>query len=299
MNLAILMLFGAGASYGSEPDPSINTPPLGVNLFSRLAALGGFTSRIPEEIAMVFKRDFEEGMALFNEKMSVNLQEFHRELSLYLASFCPSPDSRYIRFLQKFGNRNIIVSSLNYDMMLEEAASHIGLRVQYGLERNYGSLRILKPHGSLNFWPDIPFENFRNIKISGPNSIAISAPVRPLDRQSSILRCQEDDSFSPAISMYAKGKRVPVCPEFVSQQQAMFEQACRRASRILLVGVRVMPEDQHVWRPLEKSAAEIVYFGSNQDEVELREWSSACKRKNLAFVNGFFESCLSYMQAEI
>lgn len=297
--MAILMLFGAGASYGSEPDRTLETPPLGIGLFPKLAAQGGFTSTIPEEIAMVFKRDFEEGMALFNERMSGDLQEFHRELSLYLASFTPTADSFYIRFLRKFGRRNVVVSSLNYDMMLEEAAMQVGLGVQYQLERNYGYLRIVKPHGSLNFWPDIPYKNFRNIRIYGPNGIALSAPVKPLDRLSSMQRCVADDSFSPAISMYAKGKRVSVCPEFVKQQQLMFKGACRRASRIILVGVRVVSEDQHIWSSLAESSAQIIYFGSDQDALELNAWSEASRRKNLMFVRGFFESCLSFMEAEL
>ena len=287
-----LVLLGAGASHGSEPNRAYKTPPLGNDLFGALTELGGVASRIPDDIKEVFEQGFELGMALFNERIDVQLQAFHRELSSYLADFIPSPDSYYIQLLRHLVGRNVIFSSLNYDMMLEEAAIMLGMSVSYGIERMPNAIRVIKPHGSINFWPDFPHEMFENCTFSGGGS-ALKAPVKPVDRSSAKYRCGVDTSFSPAISMYAKGKRVSVCPDFVQDQQMMFSTACRRASRIIIVGVRVVAEDSHIWEPILTSGSEVIYFGNGADEAELRAWTDAGNRKNVNFVNGYFDKVIA------
>jgi hypothetical protein len=293
--MAELVLLGAGASFGSEPNREIKTPPLGMNLFSELQSLAGFSSRIPEYIAAVFKRDFEEGMMFFSQEMPSEVQEFHRELSRYLSMFTPTSDSRFVRLLECLRKRNVIISSLNYDLMLEEAAKLVGLTVKYDIFRQHGSVRLIKPHGSANFWPDLPVENFRNFRTGYAGGILVSAPVKPLDRADSIARSVADDSFAPAMSMYAKGKHVSICPDFVSFQQTMFKQACRRASKITVVGVRVVPEDSHIWGPIAYSAADLFYFGNDNDRTELSSWVVDTARKNVKFKNGYFDSALSFI----
>lgn len=286
-----LVLLGAGASHGSEPDRTHKVPPLGNDLFSALSELGGVASRIPDDIKDVFGQGFELGMELFNERIDVQLQAFHRELSSYLADFVPSTNSYYIQLLRLFTGRNVIFSSLNYDMMLEEAAAMLGMSVSYGLERLPNTVRVIKPHGSINFWPDTPHEMFKNCTFSGDGTTLI-APVKPVTRLAAKQRCGVDTSFSPAISMYAKGKKVSICPDFVQDQQVMFSIACRRASRIIVVGVRVVSEDSHIWEPILNSGSEVTYFGNSADESELRAWAVAENRKNVNFVNGYFDKAI-------
>lgn len=287
-----LVLLGAGASYGSEPEGGVNTPPLGKDLFFELCKLGGIASKLPAHMKSVFRQDFEQGMAFFNERRNIDLQLFHRELSSYLADFVPSAKSYYAELVKLFHGRNVVFSSLNYDMMLEEAILAAGLHIRYRLMSEPDCVRLLKPHGSINFWPDFPHEMFVNCTSTGSGS-ALSAPVRPIHRQDAKHRCGVDTSFSPAISMYAKGKKVSVCPDYVSEQQMMFAEACGRASKIMIVGVRVVPEDSHIWKPIADSCAEVVYFGSNEDEVELKSWGVESGRKNIVFVEGFFGKAIS------
>lgn len=289
--MAMLVLFGAGASYGSEPEIGSETPPLGNNLFSELCKLGGVSSQLPADIKKSFHGNFEEGMGVFNERMSVELQSFHRELSSYLADFAPSLNSYYVKLLRLLHGRNVIFGSLNYDMMLEEAIEMVGMKTHYGLNRMPGTMRVIKPHGSINFWPDIPYQNFKNITFVNCG-VALNTPVIPLSRQAAKHRCGADTSFSPAISMYAKGKKVSVCPDYVTEHQSMFAHACRRASQIIIVGVRVVPEDTHIWRPILKSKSKITYFGSDEDKLELKAWTSDSGRKNIRFVKGFFDKAV-------
>ncbi|QGT81556.1 hypothetical protein [Pseudomonas coronafaciens] len=298
--MAILILLGAGASFGSEPNAESLTPPLGAHLFNALEALGGEASKVPDEIKQVFRSDFETGMALYFEKHSYKLQAFHRELSHFLSGFAPSITSFYVQLLNEFGKRNIVFSSLNYDMMLEEAAAKVGLSYHYDSVKRIGSVRVLKPHGSINFWPAIPASSIKNciFEINGKGS-AISSPVQTISKAAARLRCVEDDSLSPSISMYSKGKHVSVCPDFIGAQQNMFSRACRKASTIIALGVSVVPEDSHIWEPIRKSAAELIYFGNETDRVSLKGWSQNSGRGNLRYRQGYFEECLSFMRENI
>ena len=293
-----LVLLGAGASHGSEPS-KVGTPPLGDKLFGELCKLGGVASRISDDIKKVFDdQGFEVGMGLFNDRLRVQLQSFHRELSCYLADFVPSDQSYYIQLLKILSGRNVIFSSLNYDMMLEEAATMLGMSVDYCLEREPNRLRLIKPHGSINFWPRSRPSAFQNISFSGPGA-ALEATVQPVDRVAAKHRCGVDTAFSPAISMYAKGKEVSVCPSFVLAQQEMFADACERASRIIIIGVRVVSEDSHIWGPLSDSGAEITYYGDKVDEVKLREWEASVNRKNVNFVEGYFDKAVDQISPYI
>lgn len=290
-----LVLLGAGASYGSEP-ANIGTPPLGDELFGELCNLGGIASGIPEEIKAVFAaQGFEQGMKAYYDRKDDELQAFHRELSSYLADFVPTQKSYYVELLNLLRGRNVIFSSLNYDMMLEEAIFMLGMNVSYDLERRVNSVRVLKPHGSINFWHDFPDGMFSGGTFSKVHSV-LRARVRPVDRVTAKHKSITDTCFSPAMSMYVKGKNVPVCPDFVLGQQEMFSDACRRASRIIVIGVRVVKEDTHVWGPLLDSGSEITYFGGKKDEVEFKEWSEATGRKNVVFVDAYFDRALSHIE---
>ncbi|MDF5774054.1 hypothetical protein [Pseudomonas syringae] len=298
--MAILMLLGAGASFGSEPRREVVTPPLGAGLFKALEALGGEASNVPDEIKEVFRDDFETGMALYFEKHSDRMIKFNRELSYFLSGFSPSDSSSYVQLLSEFGRRNIVFSSLNYDVMLEEAAAKIGLGFSYDYSRVYGSIRIIKPHGSVNVWPALPGFSVKNNTISlNTCRTFIDGPVELLTRDAVRARCLEESDLYPSIAMYAKGKSVSICPRFTEEQQNNFALACRRASKIITLGVRVVPEDNHIWQPIQKSAAELIYFGDHNDKPALDAWSYNYGKKNVKYVEGYFEQCLSFMKSEI
>lgn len=292
--MATLMLLGAGASFGSEPDRSLPTPPLGIDLFARLEELGRISASIPVHIKKVLQKDFEVGMGVLDKECQFFVQGFHRELCLYLSGFSPSDSNYYIELLRLVGNKNYIFASLNYDMMLEDAANILGLNYHYNVQGGVESVRVLKPHGSLNFWPDVPASMFVNCGFGGKGAV-LDTTVTALTKARAIRRCTAETSLSPSISMYAKGKRVTICPAFVSRQQAFFTQACKSASRIIILGVKVIPEDRHIWEAIGNSPADIYYFGNEADEVLLRNWADNADRKNVNFSLGYFKECLSFI----
>lgn len=291
-----LVLLGAGASHGSEP-AGYATPPLGDGLFEKLASRPGIASKLPNKTKKLFK-DFEQGMADFAISNSGDIQQFQREMAYYLAEFSPSPNSLFFRILEIFDRKETVFASLNYDLLLEEAMEACGYRPCYDLELLYKRIRLIKPHGSSNFWYDLPGYSFRNIRVVNCG-IALSAPVTPRTRTETLALCQTDDSFAPAMSMYAKGKEVKTCPDFVIQQQALFEEACSKVKEIYIIGVRVVPEDAHVWGPLMKSSAHLTYFGRGNDESEFIAWVKSVGKENSSFVHGYFGEALDYIKMKL
>jgi len=84
--MAALILFGAGASYGSKHVEGDKAPPLGIDLFRELALREGIASSLPDGIKNEFVENFEVGMAKYYEHSNGNIMTFQREMAEYLAS---------------------------------------------------------------------------------------------------------------------------------------------------------------------------------------------------------------------
>jgi len=294
-----LVVLGAGASYGSEPCKD-NVPPLGNHLFDKLVSRGGVASKVSEKVKAIFRSDFESGMAAFMEENPAGAGPFQREMALYLSEFSPALDSLYHVMLDVFNPKTTTFSTLNYDLLLERAILQRGLKYHYAAGRPVNSLPIIKPHGSSNFWPDIPLGAFTGSTIVNTNPLGadVVAPIKPLLPNEAVDRCRLDGTFSPAMSMYAKGKHVRTSPDFVMEQQLLFEQACMRAENIYVIGVKIVPEDAHVWGPIANSRGKMNYFGAKWDEELFNSWRFRSKRKSAVFVEAFFEEALTWIKGK-
>jgi hypothetical protein len=298
INMVSLVLLGAGASYGSI-DASPHTPPLGVNLFSQLEVAGGIASTIPENIKTLFRNDFEEGMAAFYEHSDGDIMRFQRELACYLTQFTPGKNNTYVKLIKQLGVHRVVYSSLNYDLLFELSASLLGLNTIYGIEKQDGFVRLLKPHGSSNFWPDIPLGKLSNCTFKGSRRADIQAPIRPLNRTDTIERCIREDSVAPAIAMYAEGKAVKISPDYVERQQNLFSEVVSQSRRIFVVGVRVHLADQHIWGELGNAKGNLFFFGSGQSKDVFSEWIGLVKKKNAYFIEGDFNSSIGIMKRRL
>lgn len=295
-----LVLMGAGASYGSL-DVVPHPPPLGngeAGLFARLEEHSAFARNIPEDIRQEFRGNFERGMALYYEYMNGNINAFQRNLATYLAQFTPGASNAYRTLIERLGIRRVVYSTLNYDLLFELSAASLGFDTQYGAEPVHRKVRLLKPHGSCNFWPCLPANMFRNCNFYGGRA-DISARVLPLNQEQTMRRCVEDDSLSPAIAMYAEGKAVKICPDFVEAQQKQWTVTAANARHIFVSGVRVHRADGHIWDVLAKSPANVTYFGLKWDSEEFRGWKEASGKKNAYFIESDFSSSIGFMRSRL
>jgi hypothetical protein len=293
-----VVLLGAGASYGSEKLCQ-NTPPLGKDLFGRLEERGGIAAQIPDEIKTLFRDDFETGMAAYYIHSEYNIMRFQRELAHYLACFNPSQNSAYVQLIQAFGTRRVIYCSLNYDLLFELSASlHLELSTIYGGKYKEKHVRLIKPHGSANFWPDIPVRMFIGCTTQGIGA-DIQAPIKTLNQQETIYQCRHQDSIAPAIAMYAEGKQVKISPDFVEKQQQQWIDSAKSAKHVFVVGVRVNTIDEHIWGTLAKTKANVTYFGFPNDRKSFDEWKTASNKKKACFVQSDFFQSINYMRSRL
>ncbi len=297
--MVAVVLLGAGASFGSG-DVAPRPPPLGNKLFDELERVGGIAASLPEALKSVFRKNFETGMTEYYAHCNGNIMRFQRELAHYLAQFCPGPSNVYEQLIGKLGVRRIIYCTLNYDLLFELSAARLGLSTTYNMEFIANHARLLKPHGSCNFWPVLPVGTFRNCTFVGSGRADIEANVGPLNQRQTIQRCLLEDSVAPAMAMYAEGKRVKVCPDYVDKQQAMWMEVVAKAKRAFVVGVRLNPADTHIWGELEKSSASVTYFGvDDYSRQSFAEWKSSTGKRNAFFVQCNFMECVSVIQSRI
>ena len=301
--MTIVVLLGAGASYGSGDAYFSNdgrserrTPPLGSKLFNELEVWSNLFSNFPISIKDKFRSDFEAGMAAFYKDSEGDIMAFHREMAHFFALFRPGPASVYKEMVKCMGSRRVIYSSLNYDLLLEQSVESLGLVVAYSPERRDGQVSYLKPHGSANFWPNIPSGMIRGSRIYGSGGADIVAPIQPLDRQGTLRKCRTEDSIAPAIAMFAEGKPVKISPGYLQQQQKWWTKEVREAAMVFVVGVRVHPVDAHIWGVLGKTSARVTYFGQISDRPSFLAWKEASGKKAAYFELATFQESISKMR---
>lgn len=295
-----LILLGAGASFGSG-DVRPCRPPLGNGpdgLFARLEAVGGQAATLPLDLKTLFRDNFEKGMAQFYEHADGDIMRFQREMAAYLAAFTPGEANAFIRLIRTIGPRRAIYASLNYDLLFELAAASLGLNTHYSIEPTPRGARLIKVHGSSNFWPDFPVGMIRNSTFRR-NGIDIQAPIKALSQAETLHRCRVEDSVAPAIAMYAEGKTVKVSPDYVARQQDLWKATARNASRIYVVGVRVHNADRHVWGELASTRAPVTYFGQKWDRSSYELWAADSAKKNAYFVEADFQACIAFIAKQL
>ena len=148
-----VVLFGAGASYGSgsvAPKP----PPLGADLFPALRKLFPTWRSIPEAEAALFAADFEEGMAQIIERYGMAVGPLMQEVATFFSIFDldATAQNLYRDLITAARGRDVLWSTVNYECLLEIAANQTGLDVAYfGDPADHSSGAIWKLHGSCNF----------------------------------------------------------------------------------------------------------------------------------------------------
>jgi len=287
--VATILLLGAGASYGSVGSTP-HVPPLGNGLFTDLVKRGGIAASLPADIKKLFENNFEDGMAEYYKYSDGNIMTFQRELAHYLSNFQPTDSNVYINLINELGSQRIIYSSLNYDLLFELSAGKLGLFTSYTSEYQKGGVRLLKIHGSSNFWPDLPTGMFQNCTMSGNGMADIQAPIKPLNQVETLDKCIKENSVAPAIAMFAVGKKIKISPDYVEQQYEIWKAQILKSSKIFVVGVRVHEVDYHIWGVLGKVKAKVVYFGFESDRAEFEQWKKNSNKKNAYFINSDFKN---------
>jgi hypothetical protein len=283
--MTLHFLFGAGASAGSL-DCIPHVPPLGNGadgLFSKLRARG-VAATLEDDLAAAFVQDFEGGMARFRDAYPAKLIEFQRDIARYFGQFSPGPDNVYRKLIRVVtaSRRPVTFSTLNYDMLFEQAVNAEGGEITYpGLPGSQVGVPLFKLHGSCNFWLDIAPQTFQNIGfILGPGNTAIEAPLKTVSASEVVPMCDRENSITPAIAVYDKDKSILMGAEALKPHQRLWRAPLSRATSVYVIGVRVNEVDVHIWEPLARCQANLYYVAP--DGKQFLDWAGKHRKRKRA-----------------
>lgn len=256
----ISIIFGAGASYGSG-GCSPQNPPLGNDLFSELEGLSGVFNSLSEKSKGVFKKDgFEAGMATIADDSRI-INPLQKELACHLSGLSVKADNAYVRLFNKLQSciDKVNIITLNYDLLIEQALQRYSLIPDYNANKN--GVSLLKPHGSCNFLPQLP----EGMTLSGNTMLGCGTFIEGLATQAATTKdeittwCNDprNSDLSPVLAMYAEGKRVVINRNLISNTQQKFSDAIASSKLVVLVGIKYIPHDIHIWEPIEKAQPEL------------------------------------------
>jgi len=266
-----IVLFGAGASFGSGhvyPKP----PPLGMDLFPALRGLYAAWREVPETLANLFQKSFEAGMAEVIEKHGFAIAPLMQGMAIFFSIFTITRDAqnRYVSLLQSTACRTTIIwSTLNYECLLEIAGSRLGHRISYfkdPVPDGTAELPVWKLHGSCNF-RIAGLEATRGVRFR--TGVVFGGGIEPIDPGRVLAIYQGSTALYPAMALYAANKPISMSPAPIQDGQQRWGAHVRSADRILILGVRPNPDDEHIWGPLSETEGEIAYVGSKN---AFQEW---------------------------
>jgi hypothetical protein len=297
--VSTVFLFGAGASFGSgEVTP--HPPPLGNGpdgLFRRMQQRGGIAATIEPPLAQTFENNFEAGMDEFAALRGGELVPFLREIGNYLRCFRPGTANHYRDIAKLAAIRpDIVLSTLNYDLLLERAVLEGGNHVlSFGEQTHPLEVRVLKPHGSVHFIPDVPPRTFRNLRVNAPN-VFVSEFRLPIRAEFSEANLESyyrtEESLAPAMALCAPNKRFPVSGEETDEIKRRWTVEVERAAEIVVIGVAVNRADRHIWEPVARSHASLAYVGLSADQRKFEEWCHDWNRANASILADTFEDAI-------
>lgn len=278
-----ITLFGAGASFGSG-SVLPEAPPLGGDLYAELRKHLPSWNNLPVDIDTEFKKSFEDGMQILWDKYSAGIPELMRHMTLYFAQFrLRDSNSLYQKFIKElsshFEKNNHLIGSLNYEILLEEAALSNNLKVNYfGDTTTSDSLSIWKLHGSCNFIPD-GIQAGSGIMFGA--GIVFDTGFKPVTPNDAIAFCLGGTALYPVMALYMKSKPLQIGQSVIKKQQELWSKKVLEAEKVLIVGVRPYFADECIWKPLTQTKAKVAYIGSKQ---EYDDWIKSDRRNETEFI---------------
>ena len=258
-----LFILGAGASFGSgECWPYAS--PLGKNLYDELCKYSGDFARETSKFASTCRVNFEKGMIDLASEGSYFIPYITTTMAHYFYNFNPLPNNLYASLITKALSlkHEYAFSTLNYDLLLERSAGHVGVGVTYGnsMIRNK-TIRVIKPHCSCNTVPQATGMQFIGNVFQG-FEIPFNVPMRySFDNNQVEAFLYSHDQQSPAMCFYAPKKPVMFGRNLIEEHHEVFARCVIDAEQIVIIGVAVDEDDEHIWGLLSKCESSIIYFG--------------------------------------
>lgn len=276
---------------------------MGQDLFDILHRLYPTTwGQVPIRLAAQFRSNFEEGMGTVIEKHGFAVAPLMQDMAKFFSIFSVEDDSNlYVRLMRHASDQGylskLLLSTLNYECVLETAFRYIGLRVNYfgELPNDSASAGIWKLHGSCNFRLK-GIEATRGVSFSG-TGVSFEGGIEPLQPKDVQTYYSGNTALYPAMALFAQGKPVSIAPTPIKSAQARWNDVVREASLVAIIGVNPNPDDHHIWTPLAETDAELVYIGG---EVPFEAWKAQFRSdKSSRFLGSRWDKSFEVLTSEL
>ncbi len=268
-----VLLFGAGASYGSDTS---GTPPLGDGLFEALRQFNpGGWGALPQTLASQFRSDFEAGMVELSRLNSHAMPPLQRAMAAYFFNFVPRTTNLYFALARKIRSSHWegALATLNYERLLEISLTHAGIQPVVGQANpSDNKIELCLPHGCCHIFCEGVRASGVGVSFSGVG-ITSDGPVTviadPTDYQNRII----GDAFPPVMSYFEPQKTTTSGVSFIRGQRDRWRQLVESAEIVGLVGVKLRVSDLHIWEPVARTSAKVIYCSGKSGGAEFESWS--------------------------
>jgi hypothetical protein len=172
---------------------------------------------------------------------------------------------------------------LNYECLLEFSLLNHGYGIAYFDEGTDGQVPVWKLHGSCNMFshgvqagPGISY---------GTGVIFEGGIEAFLDSNLVIQRCLVETALAPVMCLYMQGKPLSVSPAVIQDQQKRWARKVSTAAIVVTIGVRPSTGDDHIWKPLASTGAQLYFIG---ESTALDNWSAANRTGPTEYLGGKF-----------
>lgn len=216
------------------------------------------------------------GMGILWERYSPVIPNLMQEMALYFVQFRPrAPGSTlycsFAKAIRESGSASrVLLSTLNYECLLEYSITQQSLAVNYGdFPGSDESVTVWKLHGSCNFLP-MGIQATRGVSFS--RGAVFNTHVRPVeDLNEAVAFCLGDNALPPVMCLFMEGKPAQVAPGSVVAMQEAWRAVVAEAETVAVVGVYPNPADAHLWDALAATPGALLYVGN---KAAFGKWAS-------------------------
>ena len=282
-----LIIFGAGASYGSD---TTGTPSLTKDLFDQLSLFNSNGwGKIYGELADSFRQDFELAMKKVNTHLLTLLQ---RGMAAYFFNFLPKESNLYYKLASKIKNKHWDGKfiTFNYDRLLEISLSKAGLRPVVGRGPNSDNeIEMCLPHGCCHIFCESVKGSAKCVSMNG-TVISTQGEIIPISNPDIFNSRIVNDAFPPVMSYFIPSKYTTSGVNFIENQRKRYTELVLNANSIAIVGLMLREHDEHIWVPLKKTSARIIYMSGKSSGDKFKEWIEKYRSNNSDIILPYYFS---------
>jgi hypothetical protein len=187
----------------------------------------------------------------------------------FFTQFAATPSSTYVKLLAALAPRisEYLFVTLNYELLLCQAKSIAGIPVD--------RFKVCLPHGNASLCCS-GISATAGASFTG--GVSTGGNVRVFRDRTDFVSERDTNVFPPVMSYYEPTKFTVSCENFIQDQRAQFEQEVLAADKVVIVGARVHAADRHIWGPLARTKANLLYLSGAKNAPTFAAWSSSQNR---------------------